>query len=386
MRLLLIMLVLAGGCIFDAADSGGGDYTASVHPAGILDPASPQFHGRELERRGWDFAVCAGCHGDDFGGGKAGVSCKSCHQDGPTGCTTCHGTPPASGSHQAHQAAEVPCAECHQVPARWDAPGHIVGADGAVDPTPAEVVLGALASRDLVPPRRSGPPAFDGASCRNVFCHGGAFADASATLPAPRWGQDSVSCGSCHGLPPADHAPSSTDCARCHPQRPGDHLDGIVELGHDGAGGCSSCHGDATSAAPPRGLGGETLPTTIAVGAHRAHVEGPSGLHAPLGCDACHAMPATVTAAGHLDSALPAEVTLASGTWDRDAASCSNVYCHGAATPVWTRVGRGEAACGTCHGVPPAGAPHDPTMTVFDCERCHPALSEGLHMNGTVDE
>src|SRR3954468_15364803 len=75
-------------------DAGTTDVT--VHPAGILDPASPEFHVRELQRQNWDFAVCAGCHGSDFTGGSARKSCLPCHTEGPTACTTCHGAGPIS--------------------------------------------------------------------------------------------------------------------------------------------------------------------------------------------------------------------------------------------------------------------------------------------------
>lgn len=64
------------------------DCTVGIHPAGILDPDSAAFHGRELARRGWDFALCASCHGADFAGGAAQVSCLDCHAAGPTACTT----------------------------------------------------------------------------------------------------------------------------------------------------------------------------------------------------------------------------------------------------------------------------------------------------------
>jgi predicted CxxxxCH...CXXCH cytochrome family protein len=96
-------------------------------------------------------------------------------------------------------------------------------------------------------------------------------------------------------------------------------------------------------------------------------------------------VPSSIDSPGHIDTSLPAEVTMASGTWDRATATCTNVACHGAATPVWTRVGRGEAACGTCHGAPPTDAPHDPSMDVFACATCHPAFDQGKHINGVVD-
>ena len=59
--------------------------------------------------------------------------------------------------------------------------------------------------------------------------------------------------------------------------------------------------------------------------------------------------------------------------------------------PVWTRVGEGQASCGTCHAAPP-GFPHPSRM---DCSRCHPGtttaddsridVAGGQHIDGTLD-
>ena len=103
---------------------------------------------------------------------------------------------------------------------------------------------------------------------------------------------------------------------------------------------------------------------------------------------------------GHVNDSSPhAEINFSdfvsdsgnlSSHWDRDAATCSNVYCHGAFTfykdssdyqwvytdsvitgnysnVVWNSVGTGEAACGTCHGLPPEG--HFSAIT--ECGNCH---------------
>jgi hypothetical protein len=72
-------------------DRPAGDPPTGVHPSGILDETSENFHGKELARRGYDLALCASCHGDDFKGGKAGAPCTTCHTEGPTACVTCHG-------------------------------------------------------------------------------------------------------------------------------------------------------------------------------------------------------------------------------------------------------------------------------------------------------
>jgi predicted CxxxxCH...CXXCH cytochrome family protein len=350
-----------------------------------MNPADPDFHGQLLRREGWDFALCQKCHGEDFAGGTAKKSCLGCHAEGPTSCGTCHAKTPATNSHPAHTGAFA-CSECHRVPARWDAPGHILNADGSVDEPPAEVTLGALAARDLDPPRRDAPPAYDPASgrCDNVYCHGGVLADAAATHPAPVWtrpGQGQAACGSCHGQPPARHG-SRAACASCHPTDPARHIDGVVELG-DGSKSCTACHG-----APP------------ATGAHRQHVFA-SALRGPIACSECHLVPETVDAVGHVDSDLPAEVTFgplarargALPAWDAAAGRCSTSYCHGAAAPSWTRLDQGEAACGTCHGIPPASPAHAPTLTLRDCHTCHAGsvdafgniLTNGGHLDGNVD-
>lgn len=161
-----------------------------------------------------------------------------------------------------------------------------------------------------------------------------------------------------------------------------------------GAVDCGACHGDATSPAPPVALGGGTDPSTVAVGAHRAHVEGRT-LGVAVACEACHVVPVGVDDEGHVDTPWPAEVRWgeldrtdgALGVWDRDAATCSGGYCHGttlaggaATSPVWTVQDGTQVACGACHGDPPPPPhPDDPT-----CAGCHPALSDGLHLDGTV--
>jgi predicted CxxxxCH...CXXCH cytochrome family protein len=164
-----------------------------------------------------------------------------------------------------------------------------------------------------------------------------------------------------------------------------------------GASGCSSCHGDATSPAPPTDLTGHTLTTALGVGAHRAHLDVPSRLRGPIGCPACHLVPGQVGDAGHIDSPPPAEVNTVL-SWDRDTATCLSAACHGAARPVWTA--SGGTQCGSCHGIPPTNASHNATMTLTTCVNCHapsvdatgaiiltpgPGGPTSKHMNGAVD-
>lgn len=338
------------------------DDCLGVHPRGILDEQSDAFHGKELARRGWDLMLCASCHGEDFRGGTSGKACTGCHAEGPTACTTCHAMPPLTGAHVRHETASVACAECHLVPARWDDPGHVLE-----DPSPgvAEVVLGARAQLTPVPADRGGPPSYDGGACGNVYCHGDTLRAAGGLATRPRWDQPPAGgCDRCHGAPPPSHAQSA--CTSCHP--PGaPHIDGVTQIGTTA--GCDGCHGSAASSAPPRDLAGNTSTTMLGVGAHQVHLAVPSGLRGPIPCATCHLVPTTVTAAGHLDSALPAEVDASLG-WDRTAGTCATAWCHGPGRPVWTQTG--NVACGTCHGVPPATASHTPLMPLTSCATCHP--------------
>jgi len=80
-----------------------------------------------------------------------------------------------------------------------------------------------------------------------------------------------------------------------------------------------------------------------------------------------------------------------------DGATCSGVYCHGAVLqpggsnnhPTWTTVDGTQAACGTCHGLPPGGT-HPSSSS--QCETCHGEviaaghvfLRPELHIDGVV--
>ena len=243
----LLLLVAVCACATER-DREGGTSTGRVHPSGILDEESENFHGKELARRGYDLKICASCHGDDFTGGKAGASCTTCHTDGPTACVTCHGDGPTSGNHVVHRVdGMLACAECHTVPAAWDSPGHI----GAV-----EVTFGPLASKK--------PASFVDGAC-TVYCHG---------TQRPAWDAEPVrGCDRCHGAPPPSPHPPQPQCASCHPAGAA-HLDGITQVGST----CDGCHGRAGDPAPPRDLSGNEFTTALGVGAHQVqHLPRSSG-------------------------------------------------------------------------------------------------------------
>jgi predicted CxxxxCH...CXXCH cytochrome family protein len=359
----------------------------AIHPVGIADPASPDFHGALVRSLGWNLSTCMTCHGDDFAGGRAGKSCLGCHDQGPTGCTVCHGQPPASGAHARH-AGRFGCDVCHIKPTRWDEPGHLRDEAGALIDR-ARVTFGGLARA------HGATPSWDGTRCSSTYCHGDA-------TPAWNGGASEAGCGSCHRIPPPSHA--SRRCGDCH-ARVADstarivddrlHVDGTVNVGDD-SGSCAACH---------------PLPG----GAHAAHLQARHQLRAPLGCGDCHQVPAALDSPGHIDqpgaevfpdgtSAL-ARSDGARATWDAAAGRCSDVYCHGGGRalgadttativrqPSWDG-DQSAAVCGACHGVPPADAAHPAPMTLADCNRCHARTIDasgalvrgGAHLDGIID-
>jgi predicted CxxxxCH...CXXCH cytochrome family protein len=374
---LLVLVIAACAEPRELSQACGSDCGARVHAADIVAT-----HPQVLREHGWDFSLCQGCHGEDFAGGKSGVSCVRCHAKGPTDCTTCHGEAGrevTTGAHQVHLGKQLDCAECHVKPARWDAPGHILGSP------PVNVTFGALAA--TATPGRQGPPTWDGATCSNIYCHGDA-SSGGGTVTRPRWDDPTpAGCSTrCHGQPPPSHA--RTDCATCHPTG-APHIDGVVQVGRTS--GCDGCHGSAQNPAPPTDLSGNTFTTAIGVGAHQVHLSG-GGLRGPVACATCHVVPQTITAPGHLHAG-PANVDASLG-WDRSTQTCGTAWCHRSSTPVWTT--QGTAACGTCHGVPPADANHDAGMTLATCVTCHAATMDATgnivitngsshHIDGVID-
>ncbi len=339
---------------------------SAIHAPGLQNPRDPDFHGALLASLDYDFALCAKCHGERFDGGGAQASCLSCHPKGPTDCSTCHRAP--TPEHRAH--ARFDCARCHQVPGRWDDPGHLDG-------PPAEVRFDGAGATAMFDPAE--------ARCTGVTCHGGGYQDSAATNTTPTWhaGEDQAACGTCHGIPPSSHA--SDQCESCHPIS--NHIDGVVQLGRSETG-CRGCHGTPEAPAPDdRG--------------HRSHLDPQLGLRGPIACGDCHLVPSAIDSPGHIDSAPPAEVfpsgiaaaslAFARGaqpTWDHETATCAGTYCHGPATPSWTS---GETFCGSCHGIPPQDANHDPSLKLSDCASCHPSSVDqygnprSTHLDGHVD-
>ncbi len=367
---------------------------ATVHPPGIADPMSPDFHGILIESLGWDLGKCAHCHGEDFAGGTSGKSCLRCHEQGVSACTTCHGQPPETGAHLAHANKKLDCSACHVKPVLYTDAGHLFAENGSVIDTP-RITFGALANASLHAGDRSEPPEWKNGACSGVYCHGDTFRDTNAIVTRPLWngGAANAACGTCHGLPPSNHTRSN--CVECHARVTdasrrlvGDalHVDGKVSLGDD-SGTCLACH-------PSPG------------GAHAAHTGALHRLRPPLGCTECHVPPAEVSSPGHIDHDGPATVFPAGWTglgatggatpaFDASTSTCSNVYCHGTSSrPDWNG-GSSAAACGACHGIPPLNAAHTSSIGLADCHLCHPSTIDATgslivgatstHLDGVID-
>jgi predicted CxxxxCH...CXXCH cytochrome family protein len=353
-------------------------------------------------------------------------------------CTSCHGdadrladdplvraAPPASitgragGAHLVHLRGSalrgpLACAECHDVPTSvQNSANHL---NGNVD----------LTFRGLA--RANGAaPSFGDPTCSSVYCHGATLVDGPRTTPS--WfAAGSVSCGSCHGAPPANHDPSSTNCNACHPGtvKPngeidvanGLHINGRIDVnrmhadgwrareqhgftanatglarckschGQDLGGGavgvscnacherngqagwatnCTFCHGDRNTGrrSPPVDTQGRTDPALVTVGVHASHVG--TTLTTPLACTECH--PSHTTALDdptHVDGDGRAEVVF--GALART----------GGTAATYTRLGPTDASCSSvyCHGAFPGGSQWKPSWTSTaqaTCTSCHGA-------------
>lgn len=398
-----------GGGGVDAGDVDAGDVDAGDVDAGDVDAGDVD--AGDVDAGDVDAGdVDAGevDAGEVDGGSTDGGSQLVDGGTGPLTCWSCHGSPnqPAPpvdthgvadrlartvGAHREHVGTAywhrtLVCEDCHHVPAIIEEPGHI-------DPSPAELTWGAVANAGNV------SSSFNGQTC-TTYCHGTTLAGGANTQPPWTSGPSPVLCNACHGFPPPPPHPrnSGYGCPACHLDVFAEnekHINGQLDVKLA----CDSCHGDATSPAPPRDTQGNTSTALRTVGAHRSHL-GASSWHAEVACEDCHTVPTRYDDPGHIDPS-PAELhwgSLASargGSPSWNGTSCAN-YCHGQTiaggtnkAPAWSQVNGTQAACGTCHSLPPA-APHPQNP---NCSVCHSAVIDStgafvdpsLHINGTVE-
>jgi predicted CxxxxCH...CXXCH cytochrome family protein len=209
--------------------------------------------------------------------------------------------------------------------------------------------------------------------------------------------------GKCQGCHAADLSGGKTgfSCGQCH--------DVAAPVAVSWKVNCVMCHGGTgnQTGAPPKTTWGNSA-DAVRVGAHATHVT-VSATGPALDCSVCHVKPADALAVGHIDGATAtvswngmAVANGATPAWNRATATCANTYCHGkfpngnvTNAPIWTSVGTGQAACGTCHGLPPGGTHPAVGTALTGCVTCHPATidatgaliplaSGGKHLDGVI--
>ena len=313
------------------------------------------------------------------------TSCSGCHNMPPADSTGGRGTPPKSvvGSHGVAEHLAATCTHCHidnGTPASAYPQG-LAHREGLIEIiTNIHGQIGASYSKGTSFAQTDTPTL---GTCSNTFCHG---------TVSPTWGTD---------------------------------LSGTSQ--------CKRCHGDTGNPndAPPVDTAGNTgtvssnVSDDVQVGAHQAHLQSLNDYSSDITCDECHAVPSAVGDAGHIDSALPAEMTwgdlathnsgvYAGGqdltpTYAGSGGVCSN-YCHGGNTfpadgspstqtdPDWNTSlfsGTGGSDCGQCHGNPPNTGSHG-GVSANVCSGCHLHVNDSatsapffndlpLHINGVLD-
>jgi hypothetical protein len=226
---------------------------------------------------------------------------------------------------------------------------------------------------------------------------------------------DMKQCQDCHATDYSGGL-AGNSCLTCHTSPSGPEA-------------CNTCHGDFTipgQIAPPRAIEGQFTTDYRGVGAHAKHLyTNTSGK--TLTCNVCHSVPASIYSDGHLDSSPHAEVvlnhlasfkTIISPLYDPNTLTCANTYCHGNftfyrdsslnnnygvyltdkmegnnVTVTWNKVNQNQAACGTCHDLPPKGHKVFTDDPLRNCNLCHGSVVDGdgriidksKHVNGLVD-
>ncbi len=247
---------------------------------------NPNHHGFAyfLSNQGKDDKgkACTDCHGTDYGGGTAGISCNNstvnCHGANPAGntggdwhaCNFCHGgpnqqNPPtgvanetttqtlAVGRHVAHLTASAThlafaCPQCHVVPAAGNLThtqlyvpsGDLstAGHHGVVTFAPPSTALNTSGNMTWDVNAVAGAPVTARGTCTGA-CH----SDGAGGPPnvVPHWAGgawSSGSCSNCHDAAPmtghhGDHVGGDVtlDCSVCHPgTNSGSHLNGLRDV------------------------------------------------------------------------------------------------------------------------------------------------------------
>ncbi len=285
------------------------------------------------------------------------TSCSDCHDYPPTDATGGRNTPVGAviGSHDIHVNQNgLACTTCH-----IDNGTNLAHRNNQIDIN-ASIQGGSYSTTDPDFPSQDIEDGTGLGSCVTTNCHGSS---------SPVWGNNTA----------------TPTCYKCH---------GTQANGNN---------------APPVDTNGDTAATDPQVGAHQAHLQATDNYSSPIACNECHTVPTNVFDTGHIDSALPAELTFGTlattngATPSYTGGTCSNTYCHDEANfknawgtgtpPTWndtTYIQGTSADCSQCHGYPPGGG-HPANAT--NCTSCHShvnSTNDGftdptLHVNGLVE-
>lgn len=185
---------------------------------------------------------CKNCHGSDFSGGSAGVSCYACHSAAPHARPWLTSTGATTYFHSSADPSNASaCGGCHSGGAKLTTPTTAPANSGCFNST---LCHGAKTSHPFPNPGSVHKASISGCSA----CH--AIGSSSSSYPATTT-----------GAPP--------DCKSCH------KLSAVATIAQ--MTGCSDCHGDAATGRP----NGSTFPN---IGRHHNS----PGDHA-VACSTCHA-------------------------------------------------------------------------------------------------
>lgn len=338
------------------------------HPAGWSDPNSANFHGPRAKAAAspsGGFGYCGTCHGANYQGSGAAVSCFSasvgafsCHNGGAP-ATTPHSPTPWHGArtHTNTQTSNAPeCAKCH--------------------------LNGANSSRQPVTPAPGGTPA----GCfNNTLCHGNDVSPphpvAGGYLNPAQHGADAINKN--------NNGKGLTTCQPCHATpSSGQNPRFNVPRGGTLVNGCETCHLALTAHPTPWLTGKGTTQGAANQLRHSVLATLPTAGNTVTNyCTLCHG--------ANLDGAGGVAPNCVSGNSRLGIPGVASV-CHFNAVAVKdpsTGLFNLQTGCVSCHGNPPTGAAapnrdQQHTEHLFanvSCGACHSGAGYAtpLHANGT---
>ncbi len=333
-RLISTVFLAAAVTIAGCADTSE-FLTERTHPEGWLNSSSPDFHGLLVLESVRKAVSCQSCHGEDYSGGTANVSCASCHAAYPH--PEGFAVPSNPMFHEAFFQETLnwdltSCQSCH---------GEEYDGRGGVDP--------------------DGP----GMAAKNCLsCH--------------REDDGPEDCSTCHGgsenfAPPQDLSDGEATDERGVGAHQAHIASAIADLGLE----CSHCH---------------VNPDDYSDAGHVLQDDTPGMAEVVFGPLSTRNGELDVT---YDVNSLTCGNSYCHGNFEFSKAESSNQFAYAEdfirgnnAAVIWNEVGTGQADCGTCHGLPPTGH-----ISGSACNNCHGSVVDAnlniidktLHINGEVD-